>query len=185
MTNPVSHLSKATKRRPCFVSEMKSHKMSLGDLRKWCLGFEVTRELRIVLVLYLMQIYLYYLYPPYHGVWLVSFSWETLISNSKHVVGKFKFYDLDFQRKFGWDKVSDLDISITRCTSLSFLMLAIEVVLETCSKFAGYVSYQNRQTKAFYALPPDCDLPGLVEVYEFRKEANEAGWIQQVVVIPL
>eukprot|EP00434_Breviolum_minutum_P016246 symbB.v1.2.014317.t2/scaffold1020.1/size145545/5 len=27
---------------------------------------------------------------------------------------------------------------------------------------------------AFYALPPDCDLPGLVEVYEFRKEANEA-----------
>ena len=28
-----------------FVSEMKSHKVSLGDLRKWCLGFEITREL--------------------------------------------------------------------------------------------------------------------------------------------
>lgn len=63
-------------------------------------------------------------------------------------------------------------------------MLAIEVVLETCSKFAGYLSYQNRQTKAFYALPPDCDLPGLVEVYEFRKEADEVGWIEQVVLIP-
>ena len=49
----LSQISKATKRRPCFVSETKSREVSLGDSRKWCLGNEITRACGVLPWLFL------------------------------------------------------------------------------------------------------------------------------------